>query len=141
MANCFRKAGLTRSCSGSTGAMIPPSIVMILCGVIANLSIEKLFLGGAIPGLMVGCGLMVVCYFYARKHDVPVEPKTALRDVARSALASVMAILLVVIIVGGILGGIFTATEASAVAVVYALLVGFFVYRLHYIRGFDLFKP
>ena len=117
------------ACAGSTGAMIPPSIVMILCGVIAGLSIEKLFLGGAVPGLMVGCGLMVVSYLHARKHNIPVEPRTSLRDVARSAAASLMAIVLVVIIVGGILGGVFTATEASAVAVVYALLVGLFIYR------------
>jgi tripartite ATP-independent transporter DctM subunit len=117
------------ACSGTTGALIPPSIVLLVYGVIANVSIEKLFLAGAAAGSLMGAGLMLVSWRYARQRNVPLAEKVGLRDLGRSAAGAVFAIILVLIIFGGILGGVFTATEASAVAVVYALLVGMFVYR------------
>ena len=118
-----------QACAGSTGAMIPPSCVMIIMGVVANLSIEKLFLGGVVPGVLVGLSLMGMGYWHARKTGVPLEPRASLREVVRGFGRTVFAILMVVIIVGGIMSGAFTATEASVVAVLYALVVGFFVYR------------
>jgi tripartite ATP-independent transporter DctM subunit len=117
------------ACSGITGALIPPSIVLLIYGTIANVSIERLFLGGVVPGLLLGGALMAISWRYARRHQLPLRPRQPLRSVARSALAAVLALVLVLIIFGGILGGVFTATEASAVAAVYALVVSIVIYR------------
>ena len=122
------------ACSGTTGAMIPPSMVLIIYGVIANLSIERLFMAGVIPGILIGSGLIGVSYVYAVKNNLPTAPKLGFRGIMKSVTGSLLAIGLMVIIFAGILGGIFTATEASAVAVVYAFIVGFFIYRQIRIR-------
>jgi tripartite ATP-independent transporter DctM subunit len=117
------------ACSGITGALIPPSIVLLIYGTIANVSIEKLFLGGVGPGILIGVALICISWHYAGKWRLPLRPKQSLRTVARSALGAVFALVLVLIIFGGILGGVFTATEASAVAAVYALFISMVVYR------------
>ncbi len=117
------------ACSGTTGALIPPSMVLLLYGVIANVSIEKLFMAGVIPGILFGLGLMVVSYLYAGRQKVPIAPKAGFMELLKSAGDAIFAIILILIIFGGIMGGIFTATEAAAVSVIYALLVGLFVYR------------
>lgn len=132
----LEKAGYPRrfgaalaACAGTTGALIPPSIAMIIYGTIANISIEHLFIGGIGPGIVLGAGLMYAAARRARKFDVVVEPKVAPGEVLRAAWGAAGAGFLAVIIYAGIIGGIFTATEASAVAVVYALVIGLFVYR------------
>ncbi len=117
------------ACAGTTGALIPPSIALLLYGTIANVSIEKLFVGGIVPGVLIGVGLMLVTRKYAKKFNVVVEEKTSLKERMRCTAKSVWVILLMLIIFGGIMGGVFTATEASAVAVVYALLVSMLIYR------------
>jgi tripartite ATP-independent transporter DctM subunit len=117
------------ACSGTTGALIPPSIVLLIYGVIANVSVEKLFLAGVVPGILIGLGLMATSWQFARGAKLQLSPKVGLRGVLGSAVASFYALALVLIIFGGILGGVFTATEAAAVAVVYALLVSLLVYR------------
>lgn len=117
------------ACAGTTGALIPPSIALLLYGTIANVSIEKLFVGGIVPGVLIGVGLMLVTRKYAKKFNVVVEEKTSLRERMKCTAKSVWVILLMLIIFGGIMGGVFTATEASAVAVVYALLVSMLIYR------------
>lgn len=124
------------ACSGTTGALIPPSMVLLFYGAITGKSIEKLFVAGILPGVLIGCGLMTVSFRYARKMKVPLEREDHFfRNLWKSLKQSIWAIMLVCIIFFGILGipglfkGVFTATEASAVAVVYALFVGFFVYR------------
>lgn len=117
------------ACAGTTGALIPPSIALLLYGTIANVSIEKLFVGGIMPGVLIGVGLMIVTSKYAKKFDVVVEEKTCLKERLKCTAQSFWVILLMLIIFGGIMGGLFTATEASAVAVVYALLVSMIVYR------------
>ena len=117
------------ACAGTTGALIPPSIALLLYGTIANVSIEKLFVGGIVPGILIGGGLMLITARYAKKFDVVVEKKTGLKDRLKCTAKSVWVILLMFIIFGGIMGGVFTATEASAVAVVYALLVSMVIYR------------
>ncbi len=117
------------ACSGTTGALIPPSIVLLIYGTIANVSIEKLFVSGILPGVLIGVGILVVCGYTIRGMKVVQEPRASFREVRESVIGSVWAIALVVIIFVGIMGGVFTATEASAVAVVYAALVGFLVYR------------
>lgn len=117
------------ACAGTTGALIPPSIALLLYGTIANVSIEKLFVGGIVPGILIGGGLMLITRRYAEKFDVVVEEKTGLKERIKCTAKSVWVILLMLIIFGGIMGGVFTATEASAVAVVYALLVSMVVYK------------
>jgi len=117
------------ACAGTTGALIPPSIALLLYGTIANVSIEKLFVGGIMPGILVGVGLMFAANRYVKKFNVVIEKKATPMVRLKSTAQSIWVILLMVIIFGGIMGGIFTATEASAVAVVYALLVSMIVYK------------
>jgi len=116
----------TASCMGP---IIPPSIPFIVYGVIANVSIGALFLGGVIPGLMLGVGLMIYMWYVARKRHYPVEKRASLKDVVVGAWKALPALLMPVIIMGGILGGAFTPTEAAGVVTVYAFLVGMFFYR------------
>lgn len=126
-------AALTAS-SGPLGVLIPPSIPLVIYASAANVSIGKLFLGGYMPGLLIGTGLMLVCYFSALRHNYPSEERASLRMVLKTFIGSMWALMMVVIIMGGILGGFFTATEASVVAVLYAMFVGMFVYRKLHIR-------
>lgn len=122
-------AAITATAS-SLGPILPPSIPFIVYGVIANVSIGGLFLGGVIPGLMLGAGLMIYMWYVAKKRGYPVEAQAAgFGDIVSGAGKAMPAILMPVIIMGGILGGVFTPTEAAGVVVVYALLVGMFFYK------------
>ncbi|MEX1010485.1 MAG: TRAP transporter large permease [Balneolaceae bacterium] len=136
MIPAMEKDGFKRSfstalaaCAGTTGALIPPSIVLLIYGTVANVSIEQLFIAGIIPGILVGIGLIIVSWRLTRKMKIRTEPKASFSEVWQSVVNSFFAILMGVIILGGIMGGIFTATEASAVAVIYAAFVGFFIHR------------
>lgn len=121
-------AALTASAS-VMGIIIPPSIPMILLGLIASQSVLSLFLGGVVPGVLIGLALMGVSYSVARRRGYPAESWVGLREMWRRLRTTIWATLYPVLIIGGILGGVFTLTEASVVAVVYALVVGKFVYR------------
>lgn len=115
--------------AGGTSQLVPPSIDLIIIGVIANISIGGLFAAGLLPGLVNGLALMALTYFYARKFNLPVEPSIPIKErlpVIRDGLGSM---LMAVIVLGGILGGIFTPTEASSVAVVYGFCISFFLYK------------
>jgi C4-dicarboxylate transporter DctM subunit len=115
--------------AGTIGPIIPPSILMIIYGSMTGLSIGRLFLAGFIPGVLVGLSLMVLTYYYACRDGYEGEPCATWRQTLSATWDALPAMALPVVIIGGILGGIFTATEAGVTAVVYALLVGFFVYR------------
>jgi tripartite ATP-independent transporter DctM subunit len=121
------------ACAGTIGAIIPPSMTMIVYGSMANVSIGGLFLGGIVPGVLIGLGLMVVIYLHSLHPAYPELRRTTgrfmLRLVVKAALLVWPALLAPVIVLGGILGGIFTATEAGVVACFYGFFVGFFVYR------------
>ncbi|MBO0321528.1 TRAP transporter large permease [Muricauda sp. CAU 1633] len=117
------------ACSGTTGALIPPSILLLIYGTLANVSIEKLFIGGIIPGILVGISIIVISSYMTRKMTIVKEPKADLKEIKESFIGALFPIGLVIVIFVGIMGGFFTATEASAVAVVYAALVGYFAYR------------
>lgn len=117
------------ACSGTTGALIPPSIVLLIYGTIANVSIEKLFVAGLVPGVLIGVGLMIVSWNYARRMGVEPAPKARLGEILQATWQAMFGFLLVAIIFFGIMSGIFTATEASAVAVIYAALVSLLIYR------------
>lgn len=115
--------------SSAVGPIIPPSIMMVIYGSIANVSIAQLFMGGFVPGIMVGLGLMLMAYFIAKRRNYPAPSRSELPSVMGSFLDAAWALAMPVIILGGIFSGVFTATEAGVVAVAYATLVGTFVYR------------
>jgi C4-dicarboxylate transporter DctM subunit len=117
------------ACAGTTGALIPPSIVLLIYGTVANLSIEKLFIAGIGPGILVGLALMTLLPGMSRKFNVVIEPKATVKEKVVSTYQSFWVILLMVIVLGGIMGGIFTTTEASSVAVVYALVISMLIYK------------
>jgi tripartite ATP-independent transporter DctM subunit len=118
-------------CAGAStiGPIIPPSIPMVIYALAAGgVSIAGLFLAGVIPGVLMGVGMMAIAYVIARRRRYPVRPHALpVRELLIRFWHVLPALLMPVIIVGGILGGVFTATEAAAVAVAYAILVGFFV--------------
>ena len=115
--------------SGATASIIPPSIDLIIIGVVAGISIGGLFAAGILPGVVNALALMALCYYYGRRLDLPVTPRTSWSEKLRICADGILAILMPVIILGGILGGVFTPTEASAVAVVYGLFVSLIVYK------------
>lgn len=115
--------------AGSIGPIIPPSIPMIIYGVIANVSVVKMFVGGYIPGLLMGLLFMIYTYVFARKHNYPAEKKPTPREVWDAFKRAFLTLLLPIIIMGSILLGVCTATEAAVLAVVYALILSIFVYR------------
>jgi len=115
--------------AGCIGPIIPPSIPMILFGVIGGVSIVKLFLGGIIPGVLIGIGLMIIWHSHAKKHNYQSSEKATLKSVLKSAREAFWALILPIIILGGIILGIYTPTEAAVIAVVYAFVVSTFVYK------------
>lgn len=116
------------SCSSICGPIIPPSILLVLYGVIANCSITSLFLGGYIPGLLLGAGLMLVTYFISKRRAYPIYARANVRELLAAFKSASFAVFLPFLIIGGMLSGIFTVTEAAGVAVVYAIIVGLFIY-------------
>jgi C4-dicarboxylate transporter DctM subunit len=121
-------AALTAAAS-TMGPIIPPSIPMIIFGAIAELSVGALFLAGVVPGVMIGLSLMGVTYVISRKRNYPKEKVKSVKQFLVGLKDALLALLMPAIIMGGILGGIFTPTEAAVVAVVYAFIVSFFIYR------------
>ena len=110
---------------GPIGILIPPSIPIIIWGVVANESITKLFIAGIIPGLLIAAGLMFMSYWHAKKHKIPVDQgRFSFAAFAKALKEGFFAILAPVIILGGIYGGVFTPTEAGAIGVLYGMLVG-----------------
>jgi tripartite ATP-independent transporter DctM subunit len=123
-------AAAVTAASAVIGPIVPPSIIMVVYAYIMNISVGALFLGGFVPGLLVGIGMMVVTNLLARSRDYPRRPQRApVRELARTSRDALLPLLTPVIILGGIVGGIFTPTEAAAVAVVYALLLSLLVLR------------
>ncbi|TDT61906.1 TRAP transporter large permease [Fonticella tunisiensis] len=123
-------AAAVMAIAGSIGIIIPPSIPMVTYGVIGGVSIGSLFLGGFGPGIVVGLSLMVVAYYISKKRGYGNKnEKFSWSGLWKTFIDAFWALLMPVIILGGIYGGIFTPTEASAVAVVYGLIAGFFVYK------------
>lgn len=129
------------ACGGSIGPIIPPSIPLLLYGTMAGVSVGKLFIGGFIPGIIMGLGLMIYSYYVGKKrHYVGREKKASREERIRTGKDALLALIMPIIIIGGILSGIFTATESGAIACAYAIIIGGFVYReLKPSKMFDLF--
>jgi C4-dicarboxylate transporter DctM subunit len=121
-------AAVTAS-SAIIGPIIPPSTVMVIYGVTAGVSISQLFMGGILPGILIGILLMLMVAYYARKNNYPKSNRFSFKELALSFLDTVWALITPVIIIGGVLGGICTPTEAGAISAVYALFISLFVYR------------
>lgn len=116
--------------SATTGMVIPPSNILIVYSLASGgVSIAALFLAGYLPGILVGLALMVVAGVYAYKKKFPKGEKVGVSEFVRSFLNALPSLLLLVIVMGGIIIGVFTATEASAVAVVYSLILAMVVYK------------
>lgn len=121
--------------SSTIGPIIPPSLPLIIAGSLTGLSIGKLFLAGAVPGILLATGLMVVSYLISRKKKHPRQPKSTWTARGKSLIHAFWALLMTFLILFGIVGGIFTPTEASVVAVLYALIIGSLFYKTLTLKG------
>lgn len=134
MTNRMEKEGYSREfsaavniTSSTTGLVIPPSNILIVYSLASGgASIAALFLAGYIPGIITGLMLMAVAMVWARRKGFPTSPRATLREIWTSFVRAFPSLLLLVVVIGGIVAGIFTATEASAVAVLYCLVLAFF---------------
>lgn len=118
--------------SGFLGVLIPPSIPFVMFGFMTNTSISDLFIGGIVPGVLIGLLFILWNTYLAKKNHIPVSPRSEGKFLTRlwkGFKEAIWALLMPVIILGGIYGGIFTPSEAAAVSVAYAMLVGLFVYH------------
>ncbi len=115
--------------SGSVGPIIPPSIPFVLFGSIASVSIGRLLLGGAVPGVVMGIVLMIFAYIIAKRRGYPSEQRATCGQMAHAFINAIPPMGMPLIILGGIIGGVMTPTEAAAAGAAYAFVLGFFVYR------------
>ena len=122
-------AGAVTASSSMIGPLVPPSITMVLYGVISNTSIGALFLGGVVPGVLCAVALMVMVYATAKKRDYPRDPRPEARAVGLLFVKSLPALLTPAVIVGGIFSGLFSPSEAAAVTVLYAIAIDLLFYR------------
>jgi tripartite ATP-independent transporter DctM subunit len=115
--------------SNTIGPIIPPSIPLVLFGVVANVSVGKLLLGGLVPGILMGLFTGVVVWYFSKKRNYPIFPRSTLRQMGLAFARGFWPLLTPIIIVGGMLSGVFTPTEAAVVAVLYATIMGVGIYR------------
>ena len=125
-------SAVVTAASSIMGPIIPPSVAMLIFAYVSGggISVAKLFLLGAIPGCLIGFGMMALVYFMSFRHDFPISSAGfSFRNVFAKAFAAIPGLMVPIIILGGIIGGVFTPTEAGAVAVAYALFIGIVVTR------------
>ena len=115
--------------SSSIGPIIPPSIPLVIYGLLTGTSIGKLFLAGAIPGFLMGVYLLVVSFIISRRRHYPSNPRARLIEIFRTSKDALAALLMPIIIIGGISSGIVTPTESGVLAVAYGLFIGVFLYK------------
>lgn len=115
--------------SSTLGPIIPPSLPMIIAATLTGLSVGKLFVAGIIPGLLLGLGLLGLTYFISVKRKYPKKERASWMVMAKRFYQAFWALMMTLLILFGIIGGVFTPTEASIVAVVYALVIGLLVYK------------
>ncbi len=126
------------ACSSVMGVIIPPSILMVVWGGLMTVSIGGLFLAGVIPGILIAASQMITVYIYAKIYGYPTYSRSSLKEALLAIFFAIPPLMTPLIIVGGIVAGFFTPTEASAIAVMYSLILGVFGYRT--IKGRDIPK-
>ena len=129
-------AGGITAASCIIGPLVPPSTPLIIYAVLANQSVEKLFMAGFLPGLLTTAALMIMCAYLAHKRNYPSEPKRSWGYRLNSFKKSFWALLTPIIILFGIFTGYFTPTEATVVAALYTMILGFFVYKELTLKSF-----
>lgn len=129
-------AGGITAASCIIGPLVPPSTPLIIYAVLANQSVEKLFMAGFLPGLLTTAALMIMCAYLAHKRNYPSEPKRSWGYRLNSFKKSFWALLTPIIILFGIFTGYFTPTEAAVVAALYTMILGFFVYKELTLKSF-----
>ncbi len=123
----YAVGGITTA--GSLGILIPPSVVMIVYGVTAEVSIAQLFMAGVVPGLMLGGMMIAQTYIGAKRLGFKATTPEPWSERIKKFFRAFWALLIVVVVIGGIYGGIFTPTEAAAASAIYALIISLFVYK------------
>lgn len=116
--------------AGTVGVIIPPSVCMVVYAVAAGASISGLFMAGIVPGILIGVGLIIYSVIYSKKHGYKGDDKKyTAKEAGKTVINAIPGLMIPVIILGGIYGGIFTPTEAAAIAGIYGVLIGIFVYK------------
>ena len=116
--------------AATTGLVIPPSNIMIVYAVVTgNISVTTIFIAGVLPGILIGVAIMAVCWYLSMKHNYAGGEAVSWMQLGQSALGAMVSLALIVIVLWGIFAGIFSATEAAAIAVLYAFVVTVFIYR------------
>lgn len=119
----------TTAASSTMGMLIPPSIPMVVYGSVTSVSVGQMFMGGILPGLLMGVAMMGLVGFISHRQNYPRHDRVPLKEVGRQFVRCIPPLLTPVIILGGILGGFITATEAAIIACIYALILAMFVYK------------
>ena len=122
-------AAAITAAAATIGPIIPPSIPLVLYALVSDASVGYLFLGGVLPGLVMGTVLMIMNAILARVHDFPVEEAVPLRDLPKITIKAFPALMMPIVLLGGIYGGVMTPTEAAALAALYAYIISLVVYR------------
>ena len=122
-------AAAVNAAAATIGPVIPPSVGFIIYASVSNASVGKLFVAGTIPGIVLGLGMMVVCYIISRKRHFPSGERIKLKELKESFKGAIWSLLMPVIMIGGIMSGMVTATEAGVIAVAYSLVIGIWVHK------------
>lgn len=122
-------AGAITAASSAVGPIIPPSVPLVLIGSIMGVSINKILIGGIVPGLTVVLGLMIYVAYISKKRNYPRDPKVCWKERFRAFVKAIPALLMPVILIGGFLNGYITPTESACMATLYAIFLGFIFYR------------
>ncbi len=122
-------AAAITAASSVVGPIIPPSVPMIIVGALTGVSVGRMFMAGAIPGILLGLSMMLVCYILAVKHNYPRRPWKGWKELWDSFIGAFWALMLTALIIGGLLSGLVTPTETAILACVYAFVVGVYIYK------------
>ncbi|MCD8122988.1 MAG: TRAP transporter large permease [Clostridiales bacterium] len=115
--------------SSCMGPIIPPSITLVLYGILSGADVGSLLIAGIVPGLLIALTQMIYTHFYAVKMDYPSYPKATPKEMGKALTSGFSALMMPIIIIGGTMTGVFTPTESAAIAVLYGIIIGFFIYR------------
>ncbi|MBA7703299.1 Sialic acid TRAP transporter large permease protein SiaM [subsurface metagenome] len=115
--------------SSVVGPIIPPSMPMIIAAYLSRQSVSKMFVGGIVPGILFGGGMMIWSYVYSKRHGFPFKKRASLTEILKTFKSALLPLLAPVIILGGIFTGAFTVTEIGAIAAIYGTFLGFFYFK------------